>query len=101
MSDGRAPLSVLLVDDHAESLSALARLLKLNGFAVFTATTADEALLLAARVRFDAVVSDLGLPGGHSGLELMRELRAQYRLPGVALSGFTDEQDVAESMRAG
>jgi len=46
------------------------------------------------------VISDLGLPDG-SGCDLMRKLRDEYRLRGIALSGFGMEDDVRQAEEAG
>ena len=91
---------ILLVEDDADSLAALARLLKMAGYGALSAGTAEEALRLAAAHRCDLVVSDVGLPD-RSGLDLMRELVALYRIPGIAVSGYTGAADVTECERAG
>ena len=96
----RRPLCILLVEDDKDSLSALSRLLRMSGHRALPAASADEALRLAAGERCDVVVSDVGLPD-RSGLELMRELAALYRLPGIAVSGYTDAADVRECEKAG
>jgi CheY-like chemotaxis protein len=48
----------------------------------------------------DLVMSDLGLPDG-IGLDLMRQLSSKYGLPGIALSGFGMDSDLAQSSAAG
>lgn len=93
-------LHILLVDDHAETLTVLARLLERSGYSVDTARTYAEAVEAAARRRCDLLVSDVGLPD-RSGLELMQELSARYPIRGIALSGYTDECDVSASRAAG
>ena len=60
----------------------------------------SAALEVAARVRFDAVVSDIGLPDG-TGIELMTSLHAAYGLRGIALSGYGMEEDLRRSREAG
>ena len=97
--------SVLIVDDHAESLTALARLLRLSGYQVHGAGSVGEARAVAAANPCDLLISDIGLPDG-SGLELMRDLRAQSHLDGrtlrgIALTGFTDATDVLACQQAG
>lgn len=96
----RRPLCILLVEDDADSLTALVRLLSIAGHEALGAGTAAEALQLARSRRCDVVVSDVGLPD-RSGLELMRELASLYHIPGIAVSGHTDAADVKECERAG
>jgi CheY-like chemotaxis protein len=91
---------ILVVDDHVDSLKAMARLLQLNGYTVHTARTAEEAKALAAERRCDLVVGDIGLPG-QNGFELMRELRESYGLKGIAVSGYVERKDVKEALAAG
>jgi CheY-like chemotaxis protein len=94
------PLHILLVDDHDESLIVLKRLLERCGHTVATARTYAEAMDAAQRARCDLLISDVGLPD-RSGLELMQELRSRYGIKGIALSGYTDEQDARNSEDAG
>ncbi len=94
-------LRILLVDDHQDSRSSLSRLLARRGHDVTIAATAQEALNLARRGRFDVLLSDLGLPD-FSGHELMRLVRAEYpALPGIALSGYGMEGDREKSRQVG
>jgi len=95
-----APLRLLLVEDHESTLQTLSRLLQRDGHRVVTATTVAEALDAAAGNPFDLVISDLGLPDG-SGTELMEELRDTYGLRGIALSGYSTEEDTVRSREAG
>ena len=96
----RRSLRILVVEDDADSLSALSRLIRMTGHVPLPAGTASDALDLARAQRCDLVVSDVGLPD-RSGLELMRELSTLYDIPGIAVSGYTDAADVNECERAG
>lgn len=91
---------ILVVDDHADTVGVLRRLLTLEGYSVMTATTAAEAFDLARDGGCDLVVSDVGLPD-RSGLQLMADLRAQYGLRGIALSGYTEAADRRAAREAG
>jgi PAS domain S-box-containing protein len=91
---------ILLVEDNADTAELLAELLQLHGYGVKTADTVASALRLADAEKFDLIVSDLGLPDG-TGLDLMRQLGARHRLPGVALSGYGFERDIQEARAAG
>jgi CheY-like chemotaxis protein len=91
---------VLLVEDHEETLQVLAKLLSGLGHAVTTASTINEALNAARDKHFDLVISDLGLPDG-LGYDLMRTLRAENHLRGIALSGYGMSDDIHLSREAG
>ncbi len=93
-------LRVLLVEDHSDTREVLATLLSASGYAVKTAGSVDAALRLSATEQFDVVVSDLGLPDG-TGYDLMRQLRDEFGIKGVALSGYGMEQDQQRSREAG
>jgi two-component system CheB/CheR fusion protein len=95
------PLRVLLVEDHGDTAKVMSRLLARQGYEVQTAGDVAAALELAGRATFDLVLSDLGLPD-RSGLDLMRELRTRGQtLPGIALSGYGQEDDLERSRAAG
>jgi len=95
-----AGLRILLVDDHADTLSVLKRVLTRRGYEVFPAATAASALEIAADRTFDLLISDIGLPDG-SGLELMAELSKTHGLRGIALSGYGAQADIERSREAG
>ena len=95
------PLRILLVEDHDDTARVMRRVLASQGHEVETAADVATALELARKRPFDLLLSDLGLPDG-SGVDLMRSLRAAgIGMPGVALSGYGQEQDVAQSRAAG
>jgi PAS domain S-box-containing protein len=70
---------ILLVEDDQE-VSALTReLLTSLGFSVLHVSSADAALGALANARdIDAVLSDVMMPGGVSGLELARKIRQRH-----------------------
>ena len=95
------PLRILLVEDHPDTGRTLRQLLTADGHAVEWACDVASALRLAGDQTFDLLLSDLGLPDG-TGEDLMRALRAQgSALPGIVISGYGMEQDVARSREAG
>jgi CheY-like chemotaxis protein len=92
---------ILLVEDHLDTVNAMARLLLLSGYEVDTATTCARAITLCDEKEFDLLISDVGLPDG-SGYELMRQmLERRCTTRGIAVSGYGSEQDVEQSLRAG
>ena len=92
--------TLLLVDDHVDTLQVMARLLTRRGHQVLVAADCRSALETAREHRFDLVVSDLGLPDG-SGLTLLAQLREICDAPAIALSGYGMEEDVRQSRLAG
>ncbi|MEM1029452.1 MAG: EAL domain-containing response regulator [Myxococcota bacterium] len=64
---------ILLADDEPEPLRAMARVLKSFGFAVDTARSGDEALEHLERDSYDAILSDISMPGV-DGIELLRRI---------------------------
>jgi signal transduction histidine kinase/CheY-like chemotaxis protein len=94
------PLRILLVDDHQDTCTALERLLVRRGHLVAAAHNVRSAMEAAARNPFDLLISDIALPDG-TGTELMTYLHAISRIPGIAISGFGMNGDIAKSMEAG
>ena len=94
-------LSILLVEDHGDTARIMRQVLCSKGHHVQDAGDVATALRLAADHPFDLLLSDLGLPDG-SGLDLMRTLRLRgLTLPGIALSGYGQEQDLKQSRAVG
>lgn len=94
-------LRILLVEDHGVTARMMRMVLIEEGHEVEMAGDVATALELADRLPFDLLLSDLGLPDG-SGHDLMRELRARgFTFPGIALSGYGQEQDIRQSYAAG
>ena len=96
----RKELRLLLVDDHADTRAVLSRLLNRCGHEVVTADSVQKALEILDGDRFDALISDIGLPDT-SGYELIREAKRRQPLKGIALSGLGMDADVQRSIEAG
>ena len=95
------PLQILLVEDHGVTAKMMRMVLTADGHTVETAGDVATALELAGQQAFDLLVSDLGLPDG-SGHDLMRQLRQRgHKFPGIALSGYGQEEDIQRSREAG
>jgi len=67
---------ILVVDDEADLVDALARGLRREGYAVDTATDGEEALAKASWTPYDLICLDLTMPG-IDGLEVCERLRAE------------------------
>jgi signal transduction histidine kinase len=93
-------LRILLVDDHQDTCAALEKLLVRRGHLVAATHNVRSAMEAAVRNRFDLLISDIALPDG-SGMELMIQLHAISRIPGIAISGFGNNGDIEKSLQAG
>src|SRR6266403_3206473 len=96
----RQGLRILLVDDHQDTCAALEKLLVRRGHLVAATHNVRSAMEAAARNRFDLLISDIALPDG-SGMELMTQLQAISKMPGIAISGFGNNGDIEKSLKAG
>jgi CheY-like chemotaxis protein len=94
------PLLILLVEDHRDTLDVLERVLARRGHVVVTAASAAEALAVWPTQHFDAVISDIELPG-MDGCELLRKLAPPPQCVTIALTACAFPQDVERTRAAG
>ncbi|MDB6060923.1 MAG: two-component hybrid sensor and regulator [Verrucomicrobiaceae bacterium] len=98
-------LKVLVVDDEPDARNLVKRLLMECNAEVFTAGTAEEALLFITVERPQVLVSDIGMPDV-DGYELLRRVRALGeanggQIPAIALTAFARSEDRTRALRAG
>jgi PAS domain S-box-containing protein len=94
---------LLIVDDNVDAANGLALLAQLSGYVTYVANDGLAAIELAASVRPNAIVMDLGLPK-MSGLEAARWIRQQKwgrELALIAVTGWGQEEDRRRSKEAG
>ena len=93
--------NVLLVDDDTQVLNVLERALSSASVRVTSVSTGAEALSLLAKEAFDAVVSDIRMPG-ISGLKLLRAVREyDLDLPVVLMTGQPNLNGAATAVEYG
>ena len=71
------PEPILLVDDEAELRSSIREALEWDGYTVDDADSANAALAKISRKHYPVIVTDLNMPGGASGLELIAAVKAR------------------------
>ena len=76
---------ILLVEDHAGTANAMARLLRSCSHEVHVANSCQAALSVFMQEAFDLVVTDIMLPDGN-GIDLYAELRARKTVPIIAVT---------------
>jgi signal transduction histidine kinase len=98
-----AALTVLIIDDHRDSIEGLTMLLEQCGHTVFTAYDGREGLEIAKAEHPDLVICDLGLPT-MDGYEVARALRADRSTVDMtlfALTGYGDPDATRRASEAG
>ncbi len=94
-------MRILIVEDELTLCTQLKDFFANKGFAVDTASTAQDGLYLAIEYPLDAAIVDIGLPD-FSGIELIKKLRErQSGLPVLLLTARSRWQDKVEGLEAG
>ncbi|MEE8164633.1 MAG: sigma-54 dependent transcriptional regulator, partial [Myxococcota bacterium] len=100
-SDERVRRKVLVVDDDKAMREMLAALLEDAGHVAEQAANADEAIERLRDEDFDAVLSDIRMPG-QSGIEMLGEIRdLRPETPVILMTAFGSIDSAVEAMQAG
>lgn len=96
-----SPVSVLVVDDSAESVELIRRNLESIGHHVTTANSVQSALAMLESIDIDLLITDLKMPE-ENGLELVRHVSENYKGVGIlVVTGFPSIEGAIESIRIG
>jgi len=93
--------SILLVDDEANILGSLRRLLRRENYELLTATSAEEGLKILEQREVNLIISDQRMPG-MQGVEFLK--KAMELCPDtirIILSGYTDVDTVTAAINEG
>lgn len=92
-ADSSSPKTVMIVEDEILIRMALADAIIDEGYRVFQAVNADEALvILRSREQIDLVVTDVRMPGSIDGLGLVTKLRENWpKIKILLVSGHLSE----------
>jgi putative nucleotidyltransferase with HDIG domain len=100
-SEHQSAARVLAVDDESAACRLLSLILAAPAFQCTTASNGEEALIALQREHFDAVISDLHMPG-MSGMELLTEVRRCHPHVAFLVTTGVDDVDVGiQAMRCG
>ena len=94
------PLTVLVVDDEPQIRRVVRHAVESTPARVLEASSARDAIDLAASEKPDLIVLDLGLPD-ESGLTVCREVRSWSSVPILVLSARHSEREKVELLDAG
>lgn len=85
-------MKILVIEDEPELADVIARSLERERYVVETAADHRTALLKIADHEYDLILLDIMLPGG-SGLDVLREMKAQGRSGNVIIISAKDSLD--------
>ena len=91
---------VLVVEDEKNIRSFMQTILTSNGYAVLTARTGEEAMMLLTSHCPDLVLLDLGLPDT-DGQTFIQQVRKWSQIPIIVVSARTHERDKVTSLDLG
>ena len=96
-------LRILVVDDNQDSGHSLGMLLRVKGHDVRTAKDGLEAIATAEEFRPEVILMDVGMPklNGYEATRRLRETAFGKNIMIVALTGWGQASDVAQSIEAG
>jgi two-component system, OmpR family, KDP operon response regulator KdpE len=95
-------MRILVIDDDADILQALSLSLSFRWpeCEVITAQDGEDGMYQFGEQRPDVVVLDIGLPG-MSGLDVLREMRADSGTPVLMLTARNQETDIVQALEMG
>jgi two-component system, OmpR family, KDP operon response regulator KdpE len=91
---------LLIIDDEPQIRKLLEITLQSNAYAVKSAGTAKEGLIMAANHPPDLILLDLGLPD-ENGHIILQKLRQWYTNPVIILSVQKNEEDIIKALDNG
>ena len=93
-------INILVVEDDLDTLAAFSKLLRTDGYSVFTADGYQAAMDVAKRERVDLAICDIGLWDG-DGCDLLSEMQKLHRLKAIAITGLIFDDAVEHYREAG
>jgi DNA-binding response OmpR family regulator len=93
-----ATRTILIVDDDRSVADTFARILKLEGFEVATAMSAEAGLEMADNVAPDAIILDMRMPITN-GLQFLRMIRTKPHLVEVPVAIVTGDYFLADPIQ--
>lgn len=90
--------TILIVDDDRSVADTFSRMLKLEGFKVATALSAETGLELAESCQPDAIILDMRMPIVN-GLQFLRTIRSKAHLTEVPVAIVTGDYFLSEPIQ--
>lgn len=97
-----SPIPILIVDDEADLRNLLVEALEDQGYAAEGADGGTQALARVREKHFPVIFTDLNMPGGLSGLELLRAVHEEDpRAMGILMTGYATTESAIQALKRG
>ncbi len=101
MTMSKKDVSILIVDDEPLIRESLYEILRIDGYCVQMASTAEEALQTLERGKIDIIVTDFKLPK-MSGMELLEQIKtADSSVDIIMMTGYGSIEMAVDAMKKG
>ncbi len=92
---------VLVVDDEGVVIMVLENYLRSMGYEVVgRATSGDEAIDIARRLRPDAILMDIVMPGTLDGIDAAKIIKTELDIPVIFLTAYAEDQYIERAKAA-
>jgi response regulator RpfG family c-di-GMP phosphodiesterase len=96
------PIPILIVDDEEDLRSLLVEALTDQGYAAESVEGGAQALARVREQHFPVIFTDLNMPGGLTGLELLREIHAvDPKSLGILMTGYATTESAIQALKRG
>lgn len=93
---------ILVVDDEGANRYSVSKTLQRVGYMVAEAASGEEALEVMAKQHFDVILTDIRMPPGLDGVELLRRIKeASPDAIVILMTGFASLSTAVEALRLG
>lgn len=103
-SSKQESLSLLYIEDDAAQQSLIGKWARKKGWPVEFAHDAASGIDAAMKCRYDAILLDIDLPGGFSGLDVksvLDDMESLRTTPVIGISNLVQPRDLEKAMQAG
>ena len=98
----KPPISILIVDDEADLRNLLVEALEDQGYAAEGAEGGTQALARVREKHFPVIFTDLNMPGGLSGLELLKAVHEEDpKTMGILMTGYATTESAIQALKRG
>ncbi len=102
MTEIRKAGTIMVVDDNPDILKVVCLLLKENAYETIPCGSGAVALEKLQHTSVDVVLTDIKMPGGLSGIDLLDQLHLLYpEVPVILMTGFADLNTAIDAIKKG